>query len=1659
MTKPSYHVKAISILGRPSIRLGFHLAPYIAHTVLTELHSSTYVLITDSNLSSRHLPALKEAFESQLPSSSRLITYTLPPGEQSKCREMKAVLEDWLLDHRCTRDTVVLALGGGVIGDLIGFVSATFMRGVRFCQIPTTLLAMVDSSVGGKTAIDTPLGKNLVGAFWQPSFIFIDAAYLETLPEREFVNGMAELIKTAAIWDESHFTKLETNVDSIRSAVLSPPPRDPQNPHPGRDLGSRSQAQELLLDVIADSVGVKAEVVTKDEKETGLRNLVNFGHTIGHAIEAVLTPAILHGECVSIGMVLEAEIARALGCLSSSAVARLSKCLKAHGLPISLSDPKITQSPNAPNLDLDRLLDLMSVDKKNSGNVKKIVLLARIGQTVEERATGVEDSLIRRIMAPALRVHPGPSPIDSKELTITTPGSKSISNRALILAALGNGTCRLKNLLHSDDTQVMINALEEMKGASFAWEDDGATLVVSGGGGKLWSPTQNKSVYLGNAGTAARFLTTVCSLIKSEDSNPSPTIITGNARMQQRPIGPLVDALRTNGVQIDYLKTQGCLPLRIKPQDGFRGGAIELAASVSSQYVSSVLLSAPYAQAPVTLSLTGGTVISQPYIDITIAMMSTFGIKVERLVDPVTGLPSNIYRVPNGAYRNPASYEIESDASSATYPLAVAALNGISLTLEAIGSSSLQGDAQFAKRVLEPMGCQVIQTVRETKVIGPKSVQELRQIGEIDMEEMTDAFLTACVLLGVASKPSIEGNRNSTKIVGIANQRVKECNRIAAMVTELGKMGIRAEELEDGIEVFGTPVDVVAKRGGDIRIDCYDDHRIAMAFSVLGTVPGGKGLIINEKRCVEKTWPSWWDDLSNKFDIQLDGVTGPLIPTRAPEVAWEAKRPETLSILLCGMRGSGKSFSGQVAASTLGWPLIDTDLYFQEKYDCTIQEYIKSHDWMRFRKEECLVLQEVLERFPSRHVISLGGGIVETKKGRDILIDYANSKGPVVQITRPLEEVITYLKKDVSRPSLGEEPIEQVWTRREPWYRLCSNAEYFNLVQPAVDHASIEAVDRSKQAMRDFFRFITGVDTNHVDLHPPVPRNTHFLCLTLPSLSPCRDDDRSILDHFDELTRGCDAVELRVDLLSPSGKPPTSPSIPPVEFVIRQVSALRKLTNLPIIYTVRTSSQGGMFPDHHWDEWCKLTRLGFRTGCEYVDVELDLPAEQLQSMCSKKGHSKIIASYHDFSGRLNWRSSEIVQLYHRLRAYGDLVKLVSRAADGLDDNLAMLDFRKNVTNDEQERRSLITINMGRSGQMSRILSPVFSPITHPLLPGPPAAPGQLSFDQIQSALRLLGQVPPKSFWLFGTPIAKSRSPLIHQTGFRGLGLEGYLYQKYETSSASEGGVIEKIRASDFGGASVTIPHKIDIIQHLDELTADAQAIGAVNTIVPVPQADGRVKLLGANTDWEAIKAKVEAHLPAQQALGSISPGQLIRASGMVIGAGGTARAAVYALHSLGYQQIYLHNRTKSKAVEIANHFPSYFQIRVVEDLKQLGKEASEDEEKEERFYLPSVIVSAVPAGATRLSTDGEPRSKGDGLELPIELFDRTGGGVVVEMGYTLGASSALLRAVEGKSDWSRVDGLEVLIEQGVRQFRLWTGKSIPMRRSLSKAVYQDNVNP
>ncbi|KAJ3319815.1 3-dehydroquinate dehydratase (3-dehydroquinase), partial [Gonapodya sp. JEL0774] len=274
---------------------------------------------------------------------------------------------------------------------MIGFVAATFMRGVPIIQIPTTLLAMVDSSIGGKVAVDVPAGKNLVGAFHQPRRIYADMEYLQTLPIREVVNGMAEVVKTCAFWSEEDFGLCEEGVDRVLEFARG-----------NRDPISR----DLITRLVVSSARVKSYVVTNDEKEGGLRNVLNFGHSIGHAIEAILAPDLLHGECVSIGMILECEVGRALGICDQGTVERLARCCAAYGLPTKMNDPLVVRLTGGRSLRVtaEQILEVMRVDKKNRAGRKRLVMIRSIGTLHEQDATAVDDRIIRKVLAPAVQL-------------------------------------------------------------------------------------------------------------------------------------------------------------------------------------------------------------------------------------------------------------------------------------------------------------------------------------------------------------------------------------------------------------------------------------------------------------------------------------------------------------------------------------------------------------------------------------------------------------------------------------------------------------------------------------------------------------------------------------------------------------------------------------------------------------------------------------------------------------------------------------------------------------------------------------------------------------------------------------------------------------------------------------------------------------------------------------------------------------------------------------------------------------------------------------------------------------------------------------------------------------------------------------------------------
>lgn len=241
---------------------------------------------------------------------------TIPAGEQSKTREQWSRLTDELLDAGFGRDSAIIALGGGVVGDLAGFVAATYMRGVPFVQAPTSLLAMIDAAIGGKTGVDTGAGKNLVGAFHRPALVLVDPCALSTLPLTHLRNGLAEAIKHGVIASRAEFEWLASNLDALL-----------------RDGGPAPDLAERLVHA---NIEIKSGVVARDEREGGVRKTLNFGHTIGHAIESLSAYTMLHGECVAVGMVVEARIAARVGVADPSLAAAIAQLAGAAGLPASV---------------------------------------------------------------------------------------------------------------------------------------------------------------------------------------------------------------------------------------------------------------------------------------------------------------------------------------------------------------------------------------------------------------------------------------------------------------------------------------------------------------------------------------------------------------------------------------------------------------------------------------------------------------------------------------------------------------------------------------------------------------------------------------------------------------------------------------------------------------------------------------------------------------------------------------------------------------------------------------------------------------------------------------------------------------------------------------------------------------------------------------------------------------------------------------------------------------------------------------------------------------------------------------------------------------------------------------------------------------------------
>jgi 3-dehydroquinate synthase len=362
-----------------SIVLGDRSYPIVIGTGLFD-QAATYaalpsaqsaVIVTNTTVAPLYAQRLARALQGKY---HAVHTVVLPDGEAHKTWETLNLIFDALLTHGCDRKTVLFALGGGVVGDMTGFAAASYMRGVPFVQVPTTLLAQVDSSVGGKTAINHPLGKNMIGAFYQPALVVCDIATLATLPAREMSAGLAEVIKYAPIADMPLMDWLENNIDALRAGDAA-----------------------LLAHAVQRSCEIKARVVAADEREQGLRAILNFGHTFGHAIEAGMGyGAWLHGEAVGCGMVMAAHLSQGLGLVDAAFVQRLTQLIARAGLPTAAPHLPLAGAPSV----AERYMQLMRVDKKSEAGAIKFVTIDRPGQAgVRSSPDALVHSVITQCLA------------------------------------------------------------------------------------------------------------------------------------------------------------------------------------------------------------------------------------------------------------------------------------------------------------------------------------------------------------------------------------------------------------------------------------------------------------------------------------------------------------------------------------------------------------------------------------------------------------------------------------------------------------------------------------------------------------------------------------------------------------------------------------------------------------------------------------------------------------------------------------------------------------------------------------------------------------------------------------------------------------------------------------------------------------------------------------------------------------------------------------------------------------------------------------------------------------------------------------------------------------------------------------------------------------
>ncbi|KAA8644888.1 hypothetical protein EYZ11_012066 [Aspergillus tanneri] len=765
------------------------------------------------------------------------------------------------------------------------------------------------------------------------------------------------------------------------------------------------------------------------------------------------------------------------------------------------------------------------------------------------------------------------------------------------------------------------------------------------------------------------------------------------------------------------------------------------------------------------------------------------------------------------------------------------------------------------------------------------------------------------------------------------------------------------------------------------------------------------------------------------------------------------------SLVLVGVRGCGKRSLGFIAATALKRRFITEDHYFKEVTGLTRHEYLQHYGSQEFQRRDIEVIKLMLDNHRSCCVIECGLASL-TRPVQEHLRRYS-ATNPVVHIVRDMDRI---------QSTLGlEDQSFKLLCEGDPLHRTCTNFEFYNIEERSNEstHTDEETPDRRsvdysfklKEAKEDFtrfVRFITGMDVGHsgydspfvlLEIPPELRSFTHAIFVRSSELMDGAID-------LCELEFGGDAIEICVDRWSPVM----------ASTVSMQVSLLRRSARIPIIFSIDTSPKGIYSSDlssvRMRSIYSEVVEHGLRLGVEYLAVDLGQDRSLLHRVISNRGMTKIIGQHiYELSSGVAWDDEDCLSLYGEAEKLGCQLVRILRVAVEREDNAAVAKFTNKVQSLTGAHPPLIAYNIGRLGRTSQVFNSILSSVTHPAIKRSTdngKDPLITSRDAVQALFRSY-VLDPLQFYILGASVAYSLSPAMHNAAFHYCGMN-HVYSIPESPSLA---VLDKLgRDPHFGGASVVQPWRVQISQKLASKSRHAEAIGAINTIMPLrARADGSMLPLqeqasrrnqagpvlgwyGENTDWVGIMTCINRNLSPRNA---ISPS---KTTGLVIGAGGMGRAAVYAMLRLGCRKIFIYNRTLSHAESVARHFNSWAasqvgSTEVVHILKSIQDEWPSD------VCPPCLIASCVPADPDR----DEPPAN---FEMPMQWLGSPTGGVVLEFAYKP-LDTPLLRQMrrirnETGRPWVLVDGLDNVSEQAIAQFELLTGRKAPRRLMALEAL-------